>query len=249
MSSVRSRQVAALEKKLRPLIQPRENAKLREAREKNSEADQAASYLAYIAFLVRNGAPKIDEPLVEACHRVEKSEEWHELCEMFPNAFEPTEYMFPPSRGLTHYAWATRRGLIWFFPGESEKDTLSRALGTAPPWLIWFTFADHGIRTLGLPLPDLSSVTCFQRYRRSEFGYQIPKGVFEQIYWPNGEIAEPIPRPRLVDTTWPVLPPKEFIDLTEKEVLDYLHAPDMGEALLEILQEKYPDREWRRSGD
>jgi len=39
-----------------------------------------------------------------------------------------------------------------------EKEKLEQVFASAPPWLIWFTFADYTAELLGLSLPDLSSV-------------------------------------------------------------------------------------------
>jgi hypothetical protein len=56
-----------------------------------------------------------------------------------------------------------RHVLLSTIPGSDEKDKLNSAFKSAPPWLIWFTFADYTAKLLDLDLPDLSSVSGFER--------------------------------------------------------------------------------------
>ena len=48
-------------------------------------------------------------------------------------------------------------------PGTTEAEKFQNMFFSAPPWLIWFTFADITAKFLGLTSPDLSSVTSFSR--------------------------------------------------------------------------------------
>ena len=72
-----------------------------------------------------------------------------------------------------------RHELIARFSGATEKEKLERVFASAPPWLIWFTFADYTAELLGLSQPDLSSVAGFAR-SKADFDnwYGVPSGAF-----------------------------------------------------------------------
>ena len=61
------------------------------------------------------------------------------------------------------YGMPLRHVIIANFPGVGEKDKLDAVFASAPPWLIWFTFADYTAKLLGLTLPNLSGVMGFAR--------------------------------------------------------------------------------------
>jgi hypothetical protein len=85
--------------------------------------------------------------------------------------------------------------IIAGFPGADEKEKLDLVFASAPPWLIWFTFADYTAELLGLTLPDLSSVRGFARSKASfDLWYGFPSGVFERRPWPHGPDNEPLAR-------------------------------------------------------
>jgi hypothetical protein len=46
-----------------------------------------------------------------------------------------------------------RHFVISSFPGADEKEKLDRVFSAAPPWLLWFTFADYTAALLDLTLP------------------------------------------------------------------------------------------------
>ena len=56
-----------------------------------------------------------------------------------------------------------RQAVMSDLPGSSEDEKFQNLFSSAPPWLIWFTFADFTAGLLGLTLPDLSSVRNFAR--------------------------------------------------------------------------------------
>ena len=64
--------------------------------------------------------------------------------------------------------------------GATAKEKLQSLFSSAPPWLIWFTFAVLTGGILDLPLPDLSSVANFRR-SKSVFKMwpALPDGKFE----------------------------------------------------------------------
>jgi hypothetical protein len=88
-----------------------------------------------------------------------------------------------------------RHELIARFSGATEKEKLERVFASAPPWLIWFTFADYTAELLGLSQPDLSSVAGFAR-SKADFGnwYGVPSGAFVPQPWPDGPDNEPLAR-------------------------------------------------------
>ena len=88
-----------------------------------------------------------------------------------------------------------RHELIARFSGATEKEKLERVFASAPPWLIWFTFADYTAELLGLSQPDLSSVAGFAR-SKTDFDnwYGLPSGAFVPRPWPDGPDNEPLAR-------------------------------------------------------
>src|SRR5262249_49073284 len=151
---------------------------------------------------------QIGEPLSEACRRVAESEVWNACCEKFPhhckdfrseNSFEPYDR---PSVSL--YGDPLRHFFLSTLAGADEKDKLNRVFKSAPPWLIWFTFADYTVKLLDLNLPDLSSVRGFERSKDIFYGerskgifygwWALPESAFECRPWPNGADRQPLAR-------------------------------------------------------
>jgi hypothetical protein len=194
MNQIRFRQIARLEKRAVPYIKQREGMaqKLRKLR------CGAMAHAAVLTFVVRYGSPQIGEPLSEACRRVTESEAWNACCEKFPdcknyrdeNLFEPydRDRVFLCGDPLRHVLLAT-------LPGADEKDKLNRVFESAPPWLIWFTFADYTAKLLDLNLPDLSTVIGFERSKKTFHGWWgLPESAFECRPWPHGADGEPLAR-------------------------------------------------------
>jgi hypothetical protein len=83
--------------------------------------------------------------------------------------------------------------VISSFPGVNEKAKLDAVFKVAPPWLLWFTFADYTAAMLGLELPDLSHVTCFARSRDAfDTWWGLPRGSFEKRPWPKSLVKDPL---------------------------------------------------------
>ena len=196
MSQIRFRQVARLEK----LIERRRQTAAEWLRRIRLGA---AAHAATLAFLIRYGKPTIDEPLSCAWQRCSESSIWRACCEIFAFASAilrapgDTEYPFEPnSREATLvYGTPLRYVVMASSPGVGEKDILDAVFASAPPWLIWFTFADYTAKLLGLTLPDLSSVAGFARSKANfDLLYGFPSGAFERRPWPNGPDNEPLAR-------------------------------------------------------
>jgi hypothetical protein len=159
-----------------------------------------------LPFLLRYGEPQIGEQLSDAFRRFAASKAWKACCEEFPRFSryaarfrrrEDTEYRFEPyDRGtLTVIGTPLRHIFISSFPGKDEKEKLNLVFRTAPPWLIWFTFADYTATFLGRDLPDLSSVVGFERSKQlfhNWWGY--PRTAFERRPWPHDPAREPLAR-------------------------------------------------------
>jgi len=247
MNKNRTRQICRLEKRMQPHIE-----RIQKLKSKASfESCLAASHAACLAFIIRYGRPQIGEPLWRACNRVGSSEAWRECCRMFPVALGRVAYEFRPYADFLWIVMPIRHGLIRFFPGHDEKEKLNRAFESAPPWLIWFSHADHTARKLGLRLPDLSTVAGYQRPRfiEPEFAetaypghkFQIPKGAFVPTPWPDGIVTVPPARVKIVEAGWPKLFSKELIELTRKENSELSHASDWTATFRAIVKRKAPD--------
>ena len=88
-----------------------------------------------------------------------------------------------------------RHFVISSIPGSDEKQKLDRVFAAAPPWLVWFTFADYTAALLGLRLPDLSDVSQFVRSKQNfDLWWGLPRGAFEKTPWPYGMECEPLAR-------------------------------------------------------
>jgi hypothetical protein len=194
MSQIRFRQIARLEKRAVPYIQQRQGL----AQQLRNLHRGAVAHAAVLAFVMRYGNPQIGEPLSEACRRVTASETWKTCCEKFPicryhrneNLFEPysRDRVFSVGDPLRHV-------LVSTLPGADEKDKLNRVFKSAPPWLMWFTFADYTAKLLDLNLPDLSTVTGFERSKTVfHRWWGLPESAFECRLWPDGTEREPLVR-------------------------------------------------------
>jgi hypothetical protein len=149
---------------------------------------------------VRYGNPQLGEPLSCAGGRVAKSELWGLFCQKFPpdRTIFPAnfEYSFPFTRDqVTIIGDELRHVSIAAFPGADEKEKLNHVLRSAPPWLLWFTFADYSAKLLGLRLPDLSTVRGFERSTEIFHGWWgLPPSAYEYRPWPHGIEGEALAR-------------------------------------------------------
>jgi len=179
MNQTRFRQIARLEK--RPVAYTNQREAIAQHLQKLRNG--AVAHAAVLAFVMRYGNPQIGEPLSEACRRVTESE----ACKA---SFEPysRDSVILMGHPLRHILLAT-------FPGADEKDKLNCVFKSAPPWLIWFTFADYTAKLLDLNLPDLSSVSGFERSKKIFHGWwALPESAFECRPWPDGADGEPLAR-------------------------------------------------------
>jgi hypothetical protein len=231
MSQTRFRQIARLEKLAERYLGA---GRQTEEEEWQSTIRGAAANAAILAFLIRYGNPNIGEPLSYAWERFTDTHVWTEYCDKWETMAlnqlgddEWKEYgdQTPPVMRFAYIsqdyrgspydragAWLRgqylRHELMARFSGATEKEKLKRVFASAPPWLIWFTFADYTAAVLGLSLPDLSSVAGFAR-SKTDFDnwYGLPKGAFERRPWPDGPDHEPLARTDLKllrpATQWP----------------------------------------------
>jgi hypothetical protein len=166
MYQVRSRQIARLEKRALPYIEQRGEMEQQWRQVRRG----VVAHATVLAFLVRYGNPQVDEGLSDACRRFAKSEAWKACCEKFPESCKNyrDEFSFEPYNRDRVFLIGDplRHILISTFPGTNERDKINRTFRSAPPWLMWFTFADYTAELLGLDLPDLSDVRGFKDRKR-----------------------------------------------------------------------------------
>jgi len=195
MNQIRSRQIARLEKRALPYIKQRD----RIAQQLQKLRDGAVAHATLLAFVMRYGNPQMGEPLSEACRRVAESEAWKACCEKFPKNCKDfnDESLFEPydRDKVSLFGNPLRHVFLSTLPGADEKDKLNRVFESAPPWLIWFTFADYTAKLLDLNLPDLSTVTGCERSKNIFHGWWgLPESAFECRPWPHGTDREPLIR-------------------------------------------------------
>ena len=147
--------------------------------------EQALAHAVNLSVLIAYGDPKIDEPLSSA---------WQRCGNNPANPDGLLALARPPfNEAAAKTAVIFRELLIPSLPGADEKEKLDAVFASAPPWLIWFTFGDFTADTLGLRLPDLSSVTRFARPQAIFDRWPaLPSGTFKRRPWPDGSDHEPI---------------------------------------------------------
>ena len=171
MSQARPRRLARLEKLAEPTIE-----RVRRADEafKARTRDDATSHAIGLGALILYGNPKEDEPLSEA---------WQRCMERFPNqqlALERNKGLLTDGNYIPYVAKIVGEKVTAELPGSTEKEKFQNLFSTAPPWLMWFTFADFSAAFLDLTLPDVSSVEHFERSKSVfEKWPDLPDGKFE----------------------------------------------------------------------
>jgi hypothetical protein len=194
MRDARFRKIARLEKFAQPFLERQGD----DARQWELTVWGAAHHAAVLVFLIRYGEPQIDEPLSRACERCAASTAWKECCQEFKcwlQRYSGENGFRPHSRdAVTIMGEPLRHFVIASFPGADEKQKLNTAFTTAPPWLLWFTFADYTAKLLNLTIPDLSKVSGFTRSKKFDIWWGLPSGAFERELWPRGRDQEPLAR-------------------------------------------------------
>lgn len=184
--------------RLQSLAQPYFKQKRQNDEEWLNTVRGAAGHAAILAFLVRYGDPRVGEPLSSACERCTASTAWKECCQEIASwwlQYRSGEFRPYSSDAVGTMGDLVRHFVIAWFPGADEKDKLSIAFSAAPPWLLWFTFADYTAALLGLSLPDLSSVSRFARSKENfDIWWGLPTGAFEHELWPRGPELHPLSR-------------------------------------------------------
>jgi hypothetical protein len=131
-----------------------------------------------------------EEPLSEACKRVTESEGWRLYRETMPprgKFIGVAEDFKPYSRDtVAEIGEVLRHLFVPFLPGINEKAKLNAIFESAPPWLIWLTFADYTAAVLDLKVPGLSFVMPFMRSKEAfDNWWGLPTGTFDCRLWPN----------------------------------------------------------------
>jgi hypothetical protein len=218
MRDARVRQIARLQKLAQPFLKRKHDENL----EWMWTVYGAANHAAVLAFLIRYGNPRIDEPLSRACERCAYSAAWKDCCAEFESLRAPgSEYLGVQSPGpfrphnmdsVKIIGAPLRHVIISTYSGADEKQKLEAALALAPPWLLWFTFADYTAKLLNLTIPDLSEAAGFMRSKADfDIWWGLPRGAFERAPWPHGSEHEPLARtdlnllrPTIEDTIRPM---------------------------------------------
>ena len=152
MSWVRHRQMSRLEKLAAPTI---DYVRRKDDAYKQWLKDCASLHAISLGALILYGNPNMDEPLSDA---------WQRCSGRFPSLQHMDRLRFFYRQNFAEeIARIVRKDVMSDLPGSTEAEKFQKMFFSAPPWLIWFTFADITAKFLGLDLPDLSSVTSFGR--------------------------------------------------------------------------------------
>jgi hypothetical protein len=149
----------------------------------------ALDHACNLSLLIRFGNPQPDTPLLDAWQRCVACDDpalgpgfktlvKDESCNPFERGRGPAaiaEYF--QKTGMPNLAGT---GNEEEFVDESPLGKLTPIFASAPPWLIWYTWADMTAEALGLPICDLSDVRAHER----------PDGV---LCWPT------LPKDRFAD--------------------------------------------------
>jgi hypothetical protein len=173
VTRARHRRLSRLERLAAPVIK-----RVKQADEAADQAIHAAAlvHATNLAALVAHGDPKIGEPLSDAWLRCTGSNIWRDWQANLPPA------LFPPFDSVSSDLIFKYLSAHWLstLPGDSNLKKLDGILSIAPPWLVWFTFADFTANFLKIGLPDLSGVRAFDRSIKVFEGWPVlPQGKFE----------------------------------------------------------------------
>jgi hypothetical protein len=175
----RFRQIARLESLAAAYLTSREKA---DSGFEQSVRENALVHTANLSALILYGKPKIDEPLSLAWRRCLDSAEWQKRREKYGGWDEyGRDTCGDPfvSHGATRIAKYFRDHFLPDLPGADEVEKFSLIFNKAPPWLLWFTYADANARILGIKLPDLSAVSGYIRDPKNFGNDRLPPGPFE----------------------------------------------------------------------
>lgn len=201
MSQNRFRQIARLELAARPYIGMRNRIEHRW----QVTCYGAAGHAAILAFLIRYGDPKIEEPLSCAWQRFQHMDVWKQYLDKWEELERGRLGESPPkgntfiSRihrnsspfdrdGVSLISPYLRHELLKRFSGSNEKEKLAKVFASAPPWLVWFAFGDYTAKLLGLPTPDLATVMHFARSKEDFANWCGQRKGAAQI-WLGGGVA------------------------------------------------------------
>jgi hypothetical protein len=177
MSAARKRQMARLEQLAVPHIKRLQSAA--EERDRTIAAlawADAEGHAASLSLIILYGRPHIAEPLSAAWERclVSEAAELSKL-KKFRAVLDP----FGDDLSLTMIVEIFRLHVLPTRAGSNDLQKISAIFASAPPWLLWFTFADLTAVIMDLTRPDLSSVEYRPRPRENFVRWPLlPKGIF-----------------------------------------------------------------------
>jgi len=170
---------------LEKLALPYIERKRREQEARASEREKHFAVVANLAVLILYGHPQVGEPLTFAWRRCVESKAWQACRAKHPPVNAHGKESPFDDQGAESIAQYFRDYILPTLPGADETAKLNAVLAKAPPWLLWFTRAELLILSLGLKLPDLSSMSGFDRPK--VLGYHhLPDGAFEPCRLPKG---------------------------------------------------------------
>jgi hypothetical protein len=178
IARARFRQAARLERLAEAYLRPKEDT---DSRSEELARKYAFIHTANLSALILYGDPKIDEPLSIAWRRCLESAEWQKRREKYGGWDEYGRDTRDPfeSFSATQIAKYFRKYFLPDLAGRDEVEKFGLVFDKAPPWLLWFTYADVNARILGIKLPDLSTVNRFIRDLRNLMNDYLPPGPFE----------------------------------------------------------------------
>jgi hypothetical protein len=194
MTVARRRQMARLENLAAPRIEQIRVAKAQlEQKAAARIYNDALTHAANLSLIILFGDPRIEEPLSSAWGRCCKSAS-PELCDDVSQENMLKDYISPfDGLGACCNADFFRQRVLPRLPGTDLKEKFASIFAAAPPWLLWFTWADLTTGELDLPLWDFSAVHKFRRSKDDFFRWPVlPSGKFENIQMSDFEVAEKI---------------------------------------------------------
>ena len=207
MTQTRLRQVARLEKLVRPYLERKQE---QHSYMVGYMRGLAFRKLASLALLILYGNPRIDQSLSTAWHRCCESAAWKSCLRRHLDLGGPGRY-----EDCTPFTRLGEMEITAFFSeyflpdlrGADKRSKLNSIFETAPPWLLWFTYGDVYARVFGVKTPDLSSVNRFMR--GDSLWSELPQGPFECRPFPDGAYDELTTRHESVEDKTADMTPRE----------------------------------------
>lgn len=193
-------------------------------RERASKERTAREYgkliIMNVAVLLLYGRPQRCESLSAAWERCKASAGWQAYVRKYRSPDGNHDFNASPFCDPHQIAQFFEQQILPDLPGRTQKEKLDAVFSEAPPWLLWFTYADVFAQIFDITMPDVSSMDTVPR-KPYAIIMGLPPGPFESR--PGRVIPERRPLNREVGERPPRRPER---DLNPDEIYPNLDNDD-----------------------